>query len=251
MKAFLESNTASDGSGAGGPGSKSPVILVHAFSNGGAHSMVQLAQAYRDGLASNSPSSSSSSPQPRLPAELPVSAIILDSCPGRADFQTLVKVALTSVPKKAILLRLLFTPIAYAMIAWILSTYALGISENVLSKLWRRLNDVGGPFLIKMGKAGASCASASGGNAVEVVPRTYIYSTRDDMIMWQDVIEHAEEARQALKIALNDSRNGSTDVNDVVRLEGFIGSPHVNHVSVDPVRYWGIVRETVNRAVGQ
>jgi hypothetical protein len=100
LKAFLEGNTSSDGSGAGGPRSKSPVILVHAFSNGGAHSMVQLAQAYRDGLASNSPSSSSSSPQPRLPAELPVSAIILDSCPGRADFQTLVKVALTSVPKK-------------------------------------------------------------------------------------------------------------------------------------------------------
>ncbi|KIW63827.1 hypothetical protein PV04_08799 [Phialophora macrospora] len=243
MEAFLETNTFS---GAGGPGRKSPVILVHAFSNGGAHSLVQLAQAYRDGRASTSPSS----PQARLPAELPVSAIILDSCPGRADFQIGVKLALMPVPKTAILLRLLFTPIAYATIASILSIHMLGISENMPSKLWRCLNNVHGPFLIKVGKTNASCPSVSGGNAAEAVPRTYIYSTRDDMIPWQGVVEHAEEARQALRNALDDSRNGRTDVIDLVRLEGFMGSPHVNHVSVDPTRYWRIVRETVGKAVG-
>ncbi|TPX07808.1 uncharacterized protein E0L32_010495 [Thyridium curvatum] len=68
----------------------------------------------------------------------------------------------------------------------------------------------------------------AGGNANEV-RRAYVFSKEDKLVSWRHVEENAREARAA----------GFT-----VRLEEFLGTPHVAHARADPERYWRIVRET-------
>jgi hypothetical protein len=218
-------------------GTDEPIILAHAFSNGGAHSLVQLAQAYREHLR-RSPA----------PSHLPISGLLIDSSPGKADFQIGIKVALSIFPRSATLARALFTPAAYVLVTWIQGAHYLGIAENIASKAARCLNDVAGPFLVQR-----TSRSRSGEDdaqyGLRTVPRTYVYSNRDEMVRWQDVLEHAGEARRALADALK--VQGNVHAEDVIRLEGFPGTPHVNHVGGDPGRYWRVVRETVERAAAR
>ncbi len=56
--------------------------------------------------------------------------------------------------------------------------------------------------------------------------RLYVYSTGDDMVRWQDVEEHAEEAREK---------------GYAVDLEKFGKSGHAAHLILDPERYWRAV----------
>ena len=236
IKDFLTTGYAREAGGRGR--TRDPLVLLHAFSNGGSHSAVQLAQAYRESMKSKQPDSSRS----QLPSELPICAMILDSCPGKPDFHVGAKVALTPIPQNARYMRLFFMPLAYVLITFIKAVHELGFSENVVSKLWNSLNDAKGPFLIKTGNS-----IGEGGGAEGIVPRTYIYSNRDEMVPWQNVLEHAGDARQAAARAVRDSESGKAE--DAIRLEGFFGSAHVNHVSVDPGRYWRVVEETMERAV--
>jgi hypothetical protein len=67
------------------------------------------------------------------------------------------------------------------------------------------------------------------------VRRTYIFSKTDDMVKWQDVVDHADEAR---------AKAAELGTELEVRTEEFAGSGHVSHARVDGDRYWGIVRET-------
>jgi len=71
---FLKMNSVSLREGARDGGD--PIILLHAFSNGGTHIAVQLAQSFREAVVNS----------PALPSEIPFSALILDSCPGKAAF---------------------------------------------------------------------------------------------------------------------------------------------------------------------
>ncbi|KAH6688374.1 hypothetical protein F5X68DRAFT_79576 [Plectosphaerella plurivora] len=67
------------------------------------------------------------------------------------------------------------------------------------------------------------------------VRRTYVFSKSDEMVKWQDVLDHADETRaKAAKLG--------TELE--VRTEEFVGSGHVSHARVDGDRYWRIVRET-------
>jgi hypothetical protein len=233
---------------------KEPVILVHAFSNGGSHSAVQLAQAYRTNIqAIRSSSASSPDAQSDFPPELPVSALVLDSAPGVANFFIGVNVALSVMPKSATLSRWLFAPVACLVIAGIQSAHYLGIAEDIASKIWRCLNDPRGPFLVKNGLAGGAT----------IVPRAYLFSTSDEMTMWQGVHEHALEARRVANEAVRrgGSANGHANgggvkavkedfaVEDWIRLDGFPGTAHVNHVKNDPGRYWRVVRETLEKGM--
>jgi len=59
------------------------------------------------------------------------------------------------------------------------------------------------------------------------VPRCYVYSKEDKMVVWGDVVEHAEVARE----------KGWKRVS----VEEFEGSAHCGHLLVDEIRYWGIV----------
>ncbi len=59
------------------------------------------------------------------------------------------------------------------------------------------------------------------------VPRAYVFSKEDKMVVWEDVVEHAGMAERA----------GWKRVS----VEEFEGSAHCGHLLVDEGRYWGIV----------
>ncbi|KAJ9613075.1 hypothetical protein H2200_003016 [Cladophialophora chaetospira] len=229
---------------------RKPTILVHVFSNGGAHSIVQLAQAFLENALAVAIDASLVRPQ--LPAQLPISALILDSSPGRADYKIGIQVVLSTIPKasKASLLqRSLATLLAHIIIASVGAASKLGIAEDIASKLWRCLNDVDGPFLLNKGASSRLGEDESNlGKIIKVVPRTYIYSNRDEMVPWQCVVAHADEARKVIVGALSEGTGDNGHIQDPIRLEGFAGSAHVAHATLDPGRYWKLVRETIDRA---
>ena len=252
VKEILRNHVLGEGSWARDTGKppKEPIVLVHAFSNGGAHNIVQLAQAYREHMAGARTHGATPWARTDLPAELPVSALILDSSPGRADYDIGIKVVQTAIPSKTILSRLLVTVVAHVVISSVVVAHKMGFAENVASKLWRCLNDINGPFLVK--REGVSRDFKVDGESVisqgvKIVPRTYIYSTRDYMVPWQGVLEHAEETRQVLAKGLKEAGIENGNLHDVIGLQGFSGSAHVNHMQIDPGRYWKLVRKTVEK----
>jgi len=58
--------------------------------------------------------------------------------------------------------------------------------------------------------------------------RCHIYSVKDDMVQWQFVEEHAQEARE---------------LGYDVQIERFGESGHCGHLLLDPERYWSIVQK--------
>jgi hypothetical protein len=184
-------------------------ILLALFSNGGSHSAVQLSEAYKQ----------------MYNATLPIHAIVLDSTPGKPHWSETHKALMTGVPKNP-LARLAGSFTVHSML---FTTGLMHASSNVLGgygelatwKLWRVLNEPGSAFLR------------------EGVPRTYIHSEEDIMILSKDVREHAEIARGRLR-----GLSGEGKERELVKIEEFVGTPHTNHMSSDPARYWGIVRGT-------
>jgi hypothetical protein len=63
------------------------------------------------------------------------------------------------------------------------------------------------------------------------------------MIPVDQVIQHANIA------IANMSACGVADASNYVRMEKFVGSPHVNHVRFEKERYWRIIEETWQRSV--
>lgn len=59
------------------------------------------------------------------------------------------------------------------------------------------------------------------------VPRCYVYSREDEMVVWGDVVEHAAQA---------EGKGWKR-----VSVEEFEGSAHCGHLLVDEGRYWGVV----------
>jgi len=59
------------------------------------------------------------------------------------------------------------------------------------------------------------------------VPRCYVFSKEDKMVVWEDVAEHAVMSRE---------RGWKR-----VSVEEFEGSAHCGHLLVDEGRYWGVV----------
>ena len=230
--------------GDSGATARDPVVLLHIFSNGGAHWAVQLAQAYRENIRPYLASSTASS------KELPISALIFDSSPGHASVGTATRTTLSSLPKNAVLQRGLLTPVAYIFLGGCYIFHILGIAEHCVVKLWRELNHSKGPFVVKQNhsnhtqherQVGQKPIETSGSD-LKPIPRTYIFSEADDMIASEDVLDHAATARRQTGLSDNDAE-------EFVRVEEFTGSMHVNHVSVDPTRYWKIVQETVERGI--
>ncbi|KEF53965.1 uncharacterized protein A1O9_09760 [Exophiala aquamarina CBS 119918] len=221
-----------------------PTVVFHIFSNGGAHMAVQLAQAYRDNIRM-SPSLSPNSTA--VKKQLPISALIFDSCPGHARYSTAGKTTLSFLPKDAHVTRALAMPLAYAVLGVAYLCHVSGIAEHVVIKLWRELNDPKGPFLFKpvefISNIHATNNTEVNGVAAlteRVIPRIYICSDADDMIPTHDIVEHAAIARRTTGLSDEAAR-------DAVRVEEFVGSMHVNHVSLHKERYWDAVRETLDR----
>ena len=193
--------------------SEKPKILLHIFSNGGAHSAVQLAQFYARSSASTL----------RSPV-LPIDALVLDSTPGFPNGELAVKALVQGLPK-ASLASMIGPPIVHATVALSGLFHYIGVSELAVAKVWRTLNDMKGPFL------------------KDTIPRTYIFSDVDEVIEEKDVKRHAEEAIKALEAA------GSTHAAQNIRCEEFIGTAHVNHMLKNSDRYWNIVKDTWKVAV--
>lgn len=224
---------------------RDPTILVHVFSGGGAHSAVQLAQAYHEdiGYAAN--------PSSALPPEIPISALVLDSCPphGNPPLHTAAASILSFIPKTSVFTRVIACPFAWGLIGGCALFNELGLVESSPSKIWRCLNDPEGPFL-KRSDIGhdhnikiVATPGAGGAGREKIIPRTYIFSKEDQLVPHEHVVLHAAEARRHCGLL-----EPSADAKDAVRLEEFMGSMHVNHVSLDPVRYWRLVTETVERS---
>lgn len=132
---------------------------------------------------------------------------------------------------------MLATPIAWAVIGSCALFNEVGFIESSPSKIWRCLNDPEGPFLFKYDHV----RDGLGFNpSKRTVPRTYIFSKEDQLVPHDHIVLHAAEARSKCEVLSSDA-----DPKEVIRLEEFMGSAHVNHVSVDKQRYWQLVNDTV------
>lgn len=175
-------------------------ILLHVFSNGGVNTACQLATAI---VASTKPSQST--------AAGPIfNAIVLDSCPGLSSHGRTIKAVSASLPPSPVMqiLCLMLVRI-YLIIVAILTRFFR--FENKIMWSRRALND---ETLFAL-----------------AVPRLYIYSSEDEMILWKDVQDHAEEAKQA-------------GYEQVFALP-FDKGRHCAHVMEDGQRYWGAVARLV------
>jgi hypothetical protein len=186
-------------------GSATPRILLQTYSNGGSHSAVQTAEAYKL----------------QYGTDLPISAIVMDSAPGEPHWNETVGALLTGFPK-GFVTQTLGAVSLHATLALTTIMHTTGIAELATVKLYRTLNDENEAFL----KAH--------------IPRTYIHSQKDTMILSRDVLAHAETAKTKL------AEKGAAG--DLVRVEEFVDTVHVQHMSSDPARYWQIVSSTWDKA---
>ena len=169
-----------------------PEILLHVFSNGGSHQATNLLRNYRSAVGQR----------------FPLHAKILDSCPGRGSFRRSYLALSAPFDRQPVYLRLLssLAVVIILCIHWILVTSLQ--FENPIETIRQGLNDK---------------------QITRETKRVYIYSDADRMVDWQEVEDHAADAR---------SRGF------VVDLERFEGSGHAAHVRVGGgERYWQIVKD--------
>ncbi|KPI35101.1 uncharacterized protein AB675_1352 [Cyphellophora attinorum] len=184
---------------------RTPRILLQTYSNGGSHGAVQLAECYKNLFGQ----------------DLPISAIVMDSTPGKPHYNETISALQTSLPKSWFSY-LVGSAMIHAAISSTIVIDRLGIAELATYKLYRVLNDPEGAFLKSH------------------IPRTYIHSQKDVMILSRDVEAHAEFARALM------AEKGASG--EMVTVEEFIDTPHVFHMASDPERYWSIIRSTWAKA---
>jgi hypothetical protein len=167
-------------------------ILMHVFSEGGSNKACELAEAY---LASEQ-------------SRLPVSALILDSTPGRPCFRRLCDAAsksLSPVP----CFRVVSIPLSCVMVGtiWVVYCGIKGFENNIISMTRKRLMN-------------ASVWDFS-------APRCYIYSNEDALIAHRDIEDHAADSK----------RWGIPVTHQNCETSG-----HVNHGKLHEDAYWNAVR---------
>ncbi|KAK3064591.1 hypothetical protein LTS18_005803 [Coniosporium uncinatum] len=170
-----------------------PRILLHVFSNGGSMTACHLAIAYRSQLS--------------LP--LPITAMALDSCPGLPEYWTGLRAVSTGLPK-SFLPRLLGLLVIHLALITFAVVDNLIVSESFFTWLRRNLNDES--------------------LFAKEVPRCYLYSKEDDMVLWRDIEAHAADA--------------VAEGYDVEKVR-FEGSKHVGHMVVDSKRYWSAIERAL------
>jgi hypothetical protein len=138
---------------------QNPKILLHLFSNGGAHHITHLAFLYRR--------------QYRTP--LPVTGMVLDSAPGRATYGRSVKALSIGLPR-FILLRVIGLLVIHFLCTLMWIRHHVFRQENIITKVRRQLID---PELFPT-----------------AAQRVYIYSKTDEMVGWEHVEWNAKQAAQ-------------------------------------------------------
>lgn len=197
-----------------------PRVLMHIFSNGGAHAAVQLSETCRETCGG---------------LRMPVDALVLDSCPGMPRFAPTVNAVVQGLPSRSPVLRGFVTALAWMMVGTTALLEYLSVIESVTWKLYRKLYDPYDVFVYN--------GNPESEKERALVPRSYIYSKTDAMVFDVDVEAHAKIVEDQMKVT-NLSRH---EVRGMVKLEKFVGTAHVNHVKNEPERYWGIVKETWER----
>ncbi|KAF2481921.1 hypothetical protein BDY17DRAFT_311544 [Neohortaea acidophila] len=168
-----------------------PPIVLHAFSNGGARNVASLIVDFRT---------------TRTGSTFPFDALILDSCPGRADVSSVSRAITLSLPLSS-WSRSAASWLIYLAVLLLMTITHLFKIEDTVSQLRRRLND---PDVVPTS-----------------VRRLYLYSKADEMVRWEDVSGHVEEARE----------RGYERVQEVV----FEGAAHCALMLKGGERYWGAV----------
>ena len=134
------------------------LIVLHAFSNGGASNAIWLAKQLL-----------------QTHDELPFDSLILDSCPGRAKLASGTRAVTLSLPNQYLVRVVGWYVVCAALFTYMLVFNALSIEDDI-TRLRRSLND-------------AKLFS-------QKLPKPYIHSKADLMVDSRHVHEHAEEARQ-------------------------------------------------------
>jgi hypothetical protein len=172
---------------------KSPNIMIHMYSNGGCNQARILAQQWQE----------------KHSRPLPISSMLLDSCPGIENYGTALAAFIIALPKFFLVRYILLGFIHLVFIVHFVANRIFG-AVSFLRRLRKDLND---PAMFP-----------------KSAPRIYIYSKTDEMVDWQDVESHAEDAREK-----------GWDV----KTERFEGSKHVGHLIADGKRYWNDVQSLV------
>jgi pimeloyl-ACP methyl ester carboxylesterase len=192
-----------------------PRVLVHAFSNGAClscrqnPSLIVLGGSWQLATLSNIlRERTTTAGYPDAPGS--PSAIVLDSCPGNGGVEKTVKAFTTAV--RGLFLKqfvTLFIRTAYLLYA-------------IKKRLFRETGDT----IIDDMKATLHRPKILPWLS-KTTPRLYIYSKGDDIVPYEEVEGHAEQARKA---GLN------------VRTLRFEDSPHVAHARMHPQQYWDAVQ---------
>ena len=170
----------------------SPEILLHVFSNAGSHQSINLLRNYYSQTGN----------------VFPIHAHVLDSCPGRGDFQRSYLALSAPLDRQPAYLRLPGSLAAVLILClfWIISL-SLRLGDPI-ETIRHDLNDK---------------------SIARETKRIYIYSDVDPIIHWQEVEAHAEDAK--IK-------------GDEVEMVKFEGSGHAAHVRLGGgARYWKTVKK--------
>ncbi|KAG2355728.1 hypothetical protein BDR07DRAFT_1302387, partial [Suillus spraguei] len=177
-----------------------PRILTHVFSNGGSMQMTLLGHMLQKKYGST------------LIERSITSTLILDSCPGIGDLQS-IKHAFSAAIRNPILKIVVLTTIYF--IALVLGKRMTTVIENIRVEMWN-------PSVLPWMDLHTS--------------RLYLFSRKDRLVPWQDVTQHVETAKER-----------GMDV----RCELFEESEHVAHMRAEPERYWAAVRNIWGVAISE
>jgi hypothetical protein len=133
---------------------RKPRILLHILSNGGSYTACRIADTFRREVGS----------------PLPITGMILDSCPGRGNFRQGISAISINLPKLFLLRHILFLA-ATILLAYLWILDRVLQVENKLDRSWHGMND---DKLFEL----RAC-------------RLYVYSKADLIIHWRHIEEHA------------------------------------------------------------
>ncbi|OKL57196.1 hypothetical protein UA08_07665 [Talaromyces atroroseus] len=192
-------------------------VYIHLFSNGGLFTTAHLLLAYKH--ATGKP--------------LPVSAVVLDSSPGRPTPSLSIKALSYALPRTLIIRQIGLALLTTMIWATYVTRKSLALAQNIV---WRGSDkndhddDVAvygdDPFaftrktILDQDFIVADLPGAS-------LKMCYIYSDSDALVPYKDVEEHA--ALAASKEGIKGKKRA------VVHLERFSATPHVGHMRADPI----------------
>jgi hypothetical protein len=166
-------------------------VLVHIFSNGGGSQLVVFTKAWKKMEG----------------AMFPIRAQIFDSSPGKGDWKRSHAAIVASLPRTRIWQLFGFFTVHFVLLLVFFFNVLLK-RENAMVVMCRQLNN---PTLFDL-----------------KTPRVYLYSKADEMVGWEEVEEHADDAE---------------GLGRHVKKVRFETSAHTGHIREDEGAYWGAVLE--------